>query len=237
MISPSQFCRVTFACALLLLIAGGCSSTPRHYNRVTQIVTPPQNLSTKNGSFVSLQQVIASGDTGIGIMPNNDGVFVIKESIPYQIRANGDVRIPSRNIYPPIASSINFLMDSSAALKAGTTFAGLENELLKVSEKDNYLTAVRIRGRFASITLSAPEPGRLPDGSMKFRKWDLQKVSGTLIGFHFPAWSSEIHPMGFHLIFISDDLLSGGAVRDFNIADGHVEFDHCHEMSIIMPPK
>jgi len=65
--------------------------------------------------------------------------------------------------------------------------------------------------------------------------FDLENVTGTLVGFRAHEYVKGIGVPGYHWHFISDDLTSGGHVLEFSFDNGIVEIDVCNRFLLILP--
>ena len=103
-------------------------------------------------------------------------------------------------------------------------------------QKNEFL-AIRVDGRFASITLRSvkrqePPYGPLADVAKSQSVWTHEDVSGTLVGIRCPAWVKGLNVPGYHWHFLSDDRKVGGHVLDCRAAELHVRYDVCRDWLI-----
>jgi acetolactate decarboxylase len=65
--------------------------------------------------------------------------------------------------------------------------------------------------------------------------FDMENVSGTVVGLYCPAYMSELNNAGWHLHFISDDRTSGGHVLDLAIEEAVITWDYTDNFEMILP--
>ena len=65
--------------------------------------------------------------------------------------------------------------------------------------------------------------------------FEMEQVSGTMIGLRLPAWMEGINVGGYHFHFLSDDLSSGGHVLSCTVESGTVEIDSTHDFTMALP--
>jgi hypothetical protein len=94
-------------------------------------------------------------------------------------------------------------------------------------EGPNLFYAVRVDGRFASVTTrSVPRQQRpyppLAEVAKTQPVFHLDNVSGTLAGFRFPDFARGLNVPGLHLHFLTEDHRAGGHVLDLVLECGEV---------------
>ncbi|MEG2075537.1 MAG: acetolactate decarboxylase [Victivallaceae bacterium] len=66
-------------------------------------------------------------------------------------------------------------------------------------------------------------------------EFQLESVSGDLVGFRLPAYVKGINVPGWHLHFIADDRQRGGHVMGFELLDGSIEIDEVYDFRMTLP--
>ena len=188
-----------------------------------------------------LSELLKRGDFGLGHLNNMDGVLVILDGRPYNISEDGNVRIPKLFTGVPLASVCNFMIDTSITLPTNCSVATLREIIDTTIPDKNLFCAIKVHGRFHRVEANAPAASTVSDVQKngwhpRVQRFPLKKVSGTLIGFRYPKLTDGVQAAGYRLAFLSDNLMAGGLVDDFVLADGTAEVDVCTTFSLELPP-
>lgn len=96
--------------------------------------------------------------------------------------------------------------------------AALTAALDGMRESSNVFFAVRVDGRFDQVRVRVvcrTAPGvKLLQATANQVERELGPISGTLVGFWSPPYTSGLEVAGYHLHFLSDDRRAGGHVLD-----------------------
>lgn len=185
-------------------------------------------------------QLLSYGDFGIGTFNNLDGEMILLNRKCYQVKADGKVYMPEMRKTTPFACVVKFKKDMTIKLKEGTDFHGLEEIMKTAVPNMNIFCAVKLKGRFLKMkTRSVPAQKKPYPPLVEVTKhqpvFDLENISGTIVGFRSPGYVKGISVPGFHLHFISDDCKSGGHVLEFTLDKGAAEIDICNRFLMILP--
>ena len=107
-------------------------------------------------------------------------------------------------------------------------------------EGPNLFYAVRVDGRFASVTTRSvprqekPYPS-LADVAKTQPVFHLEDVTGTLAGFRFPDFARGLNVPGFHFHFLTEDRRAGGHVLDMVLAEGELAIDASARFHLELP--
>ena len=101
--------------------------------------------------------------------------------------------------------------------------------------------AVRVDGVFAHLRLRSVREQRRPypplaEVTAHQTEWDLDRASGTLLGFRFPDDVAGLEAPGYHLHFLSDDRQHGGHVLDGTLVSGTAAVDDDDDLHVELPP-
>jgi acetolactate decarboxylase len=230
--------RLLSAAAVAVILAGCCATAPQH--AVSQVSTIDALLAGVYRGHVPLRQLLTMGNAGIGTFDNLDGEMIIMNGTVYQVKADGKVYLPDLNINTPFASVVNFKADKTFALPPGTDFKGLTAIVDKEAANGNLFCAIIVRGTFSKMkTRSVPaqqEPFRpLAEVTKNQPVFNLNNVSGAIIGFRLPPFVKGVNVPGYHLHFLSDDLKSGGHILDFELSGGTAEISICDKFFMLLP--
>jgi acetolactate decarboxylase len=103
-------------------------------------------------------------------------------------------------------------------------------------------TAIRVDGRFASVTVRSvpkqqPPYPTLAQSIAQEQITELVDVEGTLAGFRFPEALEGIEMVGAHLHFVTADRTRGGHVLAYTLLEGVVWLDDPTALHVELPPS
>lgn len=188
--------------------------------------TPVGELATPDG-------------VGLGTFNGIDGEMIVLDGVVYQARPGGAATIAPADGLTPFAAVASFHADATIPLDEIPTMKGLA-ERLDHSLDTNMIQAVRLDGRFASVTIRALPPQALPYRPLKVAIKDevietLADVKGTVVGFRFPPWIGGINEPGWHFHFIDADRRRGGHCLDLTLTDGTARIDTKRGIDLTAP--
>jgi len=222
---------------LMLALLAGCAA---QHNQLTQVSTIDAILAGTYDGTMTCSDLTRHGDFGIGTFDRLDGEMVILDGAVYQVRDDGKVYCPDAAVKTPFAAVVPFARDITQRLPAGTGFASLQEIIDRAAPNRNLFAAVRVRGSFRWMkTRSVPAQSKPYPPLVEVTKtqavFDLQDVTGTIVGFRSPPYVKGINVPGYHLHFITDDLQAGGHILDFELTEGVADIDLCNRFLLILP--
>ena len=232
--------KIFIVSAAVTVLLSACSS-PRAENTLSQVSTIDALLAGVYEGEVSLKQLLAMGNTGIGTFDCLDGEMVVLDGKVYQVKADGKVYTPPLNTATPFAAVIVFQADDALLTKEDMDYPALQKMLDTISPRKNLFYAFKIKGRFASMkTRSVPRQKKPFPPLVEVVKnqpvFIMKNVSGTIVGFRCPAYVKGINVTGYHLHFISDDHKQGGHILQFKMHKGaSVELDCSNKFFMVLP--
>ncbi len=187
----------------------------------------------KNGSydgFVTAGEVKSHGDFGMGTFDRLDGEAITLDGNVYQARADGTVRAMNDSDTMPFAVITYFDADKSVTLKEPTNYSTLTAALDNVLPSKDAFYAIRIHATFPSMKVRSPpaqdKPYRpLAVALLNQSVFELQNVTGTMVGIYSPAYAGGVEAAGYHFHFVADDRQSGGHVLDLTANGLDVQLD------------
>ncbi|MBN2124634.1 MAG: acetolactate decarboxylase [Deltaproteobacteria bacterium] len=221
-----------------LFLFTGCVTAQK--NVVTQTSTINALLSGLYDGTMTLEDLLKQGDFGIGTFDRLDGEMVVLDGRVYQIRADGRVYIPPLVLTTPFASVCRFDPDRELAIHESCSHPVVQDRVNELAPNGNMFCAVRITGLFSRMkTRSVPAQTRPYPALVEVTKhqavFEMEQVSGTIVGFRSPPFVKGLNVPGFHLHFVSDDRRTGGHVLDFVLERGLVEVDVLNRFTLILP--
>ena len=190
---------------------------------------------------ISFAELSAHGDCGLGTLDALDGEMIALDGRFYRADLDGRINEIGPDALTPfavigwLAPGIKFRVDH------------LMSQSTVLAEADDHLPAgspsclIRIDGEFESIkarSVPRQEPPFRPLAEVVADQhvFDMPRISGTMIGFRFPAYAEGIEVAGYHLHFIDTDRTRGGHVLDFEITRGNIVLDPSSDLHVELPP-
>lgn len=198
---------------LVIVLAGfglsSCAPAPKN-DALTQVSTIDALLNGLYDGMISLADLKAHGDFGIGTFEGLDGEMIFYDGVFYQVKADGIAYIPEDSLTAPFAVVTFFDTDKEVRLADGTDYVSLLTFLDEILPTDNIFYAVEITGTFSYVqTRSVPAQHKpypplteVTEGQTVFEFTD---VEGTIVGFFSPPYADGINVPGYHLHFLTDD--------------------------------
>ena len=226
---------------LLLLVATfltGCGG-PRH-NSVTQVATIGALLDGGYDGYMTCGELTAQGGFGLGTFNRLDGEMVVLDGTVYQVKGNGTVSRPAQSVTVPFAMVVPFKQDIELKLTKGVDYERIKTIIDEAVPDKGLFCAIKVRGQFSVMkTRSVPAQDkpypRLVEVVKHQSVFDLENVSGTIVGFRSPAYvKGGINVPGYHLHFISDDRTSGGHILAFETDRGTMQLDTCNRFVMMV---
>ncbi len=238
------------AAALSACCASGCGGGARDAGG-TQAEEPPRDLLYQVSTLGALSRGILEGevdyshlrlhgDFGIGTFQGLDGEMVALDGRFYQIKTDGVPLPVSDSQSAPFAMVTFFDADMSASLPSGIDYASLRDVASGLLPSPNLFCAVRVEGEFSHMKIRSV-PGQQPpypslaEVISRQEVWELENVRGSMVGFYCPPFLGEVNQGGFHLHFISDDLMHGGHVLDCRTGTATLIMDPTGELCLRLP--
>ena len=220
------------------LWAAGCAGPSR--NTVYQTSTIDALLAGVYDGDLTLRELRARGDFGIGTYDNLDGEMVLLDGEFHQVKADGKVYAPDLDGETPFAAVCAFRPEKVFALPSGADMRAAEALIDREAPNQNLFHAIRIEGQFKTMrTRSVPAQKRpfppLKAVAASQPVFDMENVSGTVLGFRCPPFAAGVNVPGYHLHFISRDRARGGHVLAFELVTGTAQVDVLDRFVLQMP--
>ena len=222
----------------LALGAAGCAGPSR--NTLYQVSTIDALLAGTYDGDLPLEELRQQGDFGIGTYDNLDGEMVLLDGVFYQVKASGKVTSPDPRGETPFAAVCAFRPERTVAVPPGSDMAAVEQWLDREVPPRNRFCAIRIDGTFKTMrTRSVPAQQRpfppLKEVAATQPVFDLENVSGTIVGFRCPPYVAGVNVAGYHLHFLSQDGAKGGHVLGFELVTGTAQVDELDRFALQLP--
>jgi len=218
---------------VIVIAAGACAMWPKAQesnDRIYQVGTLDGLMNGEYDGKITVSSLLSHGSMGLGTFEGLDGEMIVLDGKCYQASVDGTVTEVSGSTLTPFASVTDLLVDINAPVHEANNYTVLQHQLLDALGAGAGFTLIFIHGNFTHLTVRSV-PGQvepyppLADVVQNQTKFELNQVTGTLVGFYAPAYVGTLDQAGFHLHFISDDRLSGGHVLDVTVQDAIAQLD------------
>ena len=227
---------------LVAVLAGGCGAPAGGRDVLYQTSTISALLAGVYDGELTVGELKARGDFGLGTFDALDGELVVLDGVVYQVRADGKVRVPPDSTRTPFAAVVRFAPDETMHLdaRADVDLDKLQALLEKTLPSKNVPCAVRISGEFRYVkTRSVPRQSKpyppLVDVVKKQPIFEFRNVRGTMVAFRLPAYMSGLNVPGWHLHFLTADRSGGGHVLAARPAKITMQIDHLDAVRLDLP--
>ena len=208
------------------------SRSPPDRDRITQVSVINALMLGRYDGVMPIPELLRYGDFGVGTLDHLDGEMIVLDGRAYQVRGDGVVAEVGPGRSTPFAVVTPFDGDGEFPCPQVASLADLDARLDEALPQKNNFVAIRVDGRFASITLRSvhrqePPYRPLAEVAKSQSVWTHEDLSGTLVGIRCPAWVGGLNVPGYHWHFLSDDRKVGGHVLDCRVREGRVRHDVC----------
>ena len=201
--------------------------------------------SLVNGYYdgiISVKKLKELGDVGIGTFDGANGELIYLDSKVYRARIDGEVEEVDDNETIPFCNSCKFSVDGNVKLSAQTVIT-LKTVLNRYRDRDykNLFIAFRIKGLFKKMVVRTIPKQNKPYNPLEKvvendqKIFNYKNVEGTIIGFLFPRYMSDLNTTDCHMHFLSDDRKCGGHVLDLEFDNLNLELSIKKEFKLILP--
>ncbi|HEU4943901.1 MAG TPA: acetolactate decarboxylase [Solirubrobacterales bacterium] len=191
---------------------------------------------------LSFTELAEHGDLGLGTLNRLDGEMIALDGRFYRADVDGTVGEVSGEALTPFAVVTGFEPTIDAELTGWLDHEALLAKLDELIPVDAASCAIRIDGNFElvrarSVPRQSPPYRPLTEVVAEQHVFELTDVSGSMLGFRFPAYAEGIEVSGYHLHFISDDRSRGGHVLGSRSGGPlRVRLDPSSELHVELPP-
>lgn len=236
--SAGRLCII--AGVIVLLALSGCASPPKERRIIFQYSSINALLEGVYDSDLTVSELAAHGNFGIGTFDGLDGEMIALDGVFYQIWADGKAYRAADSMKTPFAVVTFFRGVNALYPNAALDFHGLTKYLDEKIPTKNIFYAVRIDGSFQRVKTRSvrrqqkPYP-RLADALKNQPEFELRNIRGTLVGFRCPAYADGINTSGYHFHFITEDRKAGGHVLELQTDMVTARIEGVHEFHMVLP--
>ncbi len=209
------------------------------HHTIYQISTSGALVQGAYSGCVRVSTLLQHGDFGLGTFDGLDGEGILLDGCCWQARSDGSVVPAPADALTPFWVVTRFCADRTQMLADISSWADLTARLDGLRANANLFVAIRLRGVFEQIryrvackTEAGVDLVRATSGQACF---ELEQISGTLVGFWTPTYARTINVPGYHLHLISDDHQQAGHVLELRASRLQVEL-HCEtQLHLVLP--
>jgi acetolactate decarboxylase len=189
---------------------------------------------------LSVGELLEHGDFGLGTFNALDGEMLVLDGVCHRLRADGTAERASLDDLTPFAVVMPFEPTVGFDITTRSSRADVVAQIIEREDSQNYLFAVRVRGRFESVTTRTVRRQEKPYPPLSEAVKDeavvtFDRVDGTVAGFRTPLYERGIGVPGGHVHFIDDAFTAGGHVLDFVLEHGRVDICRGSDLNLRLP--
>ena len=184
----------------------------------TQISLFSVLLNGRYGGVCSVADVKKYGNLAIATMDRLDGEMQMIDGVVYQACADGRLLLPKDDETIPFGTIAKFTPEQELHLGGIPCFEDFEERMKTECPGLNLPTAVHLKGNFLHVKVRAV--GRqekdgigLAEAARNEAVFELDRISGDMVGFRLPGYVQGVNAPGWHLHF---------AVQTVHRGDGHI---------------
>jgi acetolactate decarboxylase len=209
------------------------------HHTIYQVSTSGALVQGVYSGCVRLADLLQHGDFGLGTFEGLDGEGILLDGRCWQACSDGRVLAAPADALTPFWVVTHFRSDLSQGLDGVNSWADLTARLDGLRHTANLFVAIRIRGVFDHIRYRVAcktDTGvDLVHATAAQATFDLEQISGTLVGFWTPTYARTINVPGYHLHLLSDDRQHGGHVLELKASRLHVELHVENHLQLVLP--
>jgi len=236
--NTSPMIRLLFSLSFVLATSAGDHLTDRE--TLFQVSTLPALSQGYYHGFVSVSDLLARGDFGLGTFDGLDGEMVVLDGTIYQVRADGTIVEPSPYDLVPFAAVSHFDADLELTLEGTLSLEEMCAWLEKHLDNPNAFYLIEVTGSFRSVRTRSIAKQKQPYPTLSEAvagqiEFTIDETKGTAVGIWAPGFMADLNLPGFHFHFISADKKMGGHLLAATLVSGVAEIDITHDFQMILP--
>ena len=178
-------------------------------DRITQVSVINALMIGRYDGVMPIPEMLRHGDFGVGTLDHLDGELIVLDGKAYQVRGDGVVAEVAPDGSTPFVVITPFDQDGEFPCEEVATLKDLDARLDDALPQKNNFVAIRVAGRFTSITLRSvhrQEPPYRPLGEVAQGQGalDPREPDRDARGVRCPAWVVGLNVPGYHWHFLSD---------------------------------
>ncbi len=190
---------------------------------------------------VTLEELLAHGDLGLGTLNGLDGELIVVDGEAFKAELDGTLTRPDKRSRTPYAVVVQFTPGRAEHFTDSLSGEAVEHRLWAGAAPPRGPEAIRIEGSFETVSVRSvprqtPPYPTLAEAISRQQVSELRDVAGTMVGFCFPDGLAGIEILGSHLHFASADRSRGGHVLGYVAGEVTVSLDDATGLHVELPP-
>ncbi|MDG6896445.1 hypothetical protein A6A19_00090 [Actinobacillus delphinicola] len=177
---------------------------------------------------MTMKDLLAHGDTGLGTGEGLHGELVVLDGHPYLAQADGTILEAGPDFVVPYAS-VHF-QKPEVSIKVemeNVRQADLHDRICEFYPYENIFYGITIRGEFRDVNTrivkkQCPPYPKLVEVAEQQATFHKDHVKGAVVGYFSPELFNGSAVSGNHVHFVADDKSIGGHLLDFELVKGEV---------------
>ncbi len=190
---------------------------------------------------LTVGEVKEKGDLGLGTFNGLNGEMIVLDGVVYQWLANGTVHLPEDSELVPFTVVTHFDEDLKLEMPSFSNYNELKTYIESKLPTNNFGYAFKIKADFKTLKCGSAEKQEKPYSNTLSEAiadrpiFNMENISGTMVGFWYPEYTGKVNVTGFHLHFVSDDKKHAGHVMEFQASNVQISVDLCDGYEIDLP--
>ena len=207
---------------------------------VFQTSTIEALLDGAHGGDLTVGELLAHGDLGVGTVDHLDGELVVIDGEALVARADGTLEPVPDAVGTPFAVVCRFRPGAAVALGPCADLAALTDAIDAALPGGATVAAVRVDAHFErvvvrSVARQSPPYPPLREVVAHQRERVVTDVPGSLVGFRFPDVTGGLEVPGWHLHAVDDARTVGGHLVDVALAGAALRFEVTDDLHVEVP--
>jgi acetolactate decarboxylase len=189
---------------------------------------------------VTIAELLAHGDFGLGTFNGLDGEMIILDGRCYHLHADGKATIAVGTDRTPFAAVTYFKPEITIPIPSPAARPEVTSLIDTAIKTANLIQAIRIEGTFSqvrtrTVTAQARPYPPMTEATANEPITNFSGIDGTLAGYRTPDYEQGISVAGYHLHFIDESRTCGGHCLDFEIRTGEIKVSTSAELHLSLP--
>ena len=206
-----------------------------------QVGTLDALLDARYDGDMPIAELASHGTLGLGTLNALDGELVLIDGAFFQLTADGRSHAVDPERETPFALVTLFDADTETTLSGSHDRAAVEAAVDQLTGGTEAAVAIRIDGWFTEVTARSAVPEKPPYRPFpeavadNQRKFEIEEMQGSMVGFRFPAVAEGVQVPGYHLHLIDEQRERGGHVLDYRVQDVRMQVQRAAILQIELP--
>lgn len=189
---------------------------------------------------LTIDELLAHGDHGLGTLNGLDGELVIVDGEAWRAGADGSVTRVSGSSLTPFAVVTRFGEADGSIVSEGLLNDDLLKRIDALLPGQSGNAVIRIDGDFdrihaRSVPRQTPPYRALAEVANDMVEWTWHDLKATVVGFRFETAAAGVEVVGHHLHVLSADRKRAGHVLGCDLRSGSIKVELINELHVELP--